>query len=92
MYGVSFSMKTPQVNRMGFPVMWESHISAISCLYYHARLKGDLFQRHPVNIGLFSYADQWSDYYDDVDEPSLMQETYKYYFPDQYNDDDEYYV
>lgn len=36
--------------------------------------------------------DQWSDYYDDVDEPSLMQETYKYYFPDQYNDDDEYYV
>ncbi|XP_073259438.1 polyadenylate-binding protein-interacting protein 1-like [Porites lutea] len=36
--------------------------------------------------------DQWSDYCDDVDEPSRMQETYKYYFPDQYNDDDEYYV
>lgn len=55
-------------------------------------LKGTLFRGVPVNIGLFSYADQWSDYYDDVDEPSLMQETYKYYFPDQYNDDDEYYV
>ena len=63
----------------------------MSTLPRHA-LKGTLFRGVPVNIGLFSYADQWSDYYDDVDEPSLMQETYKYYFPDQYNDDDEYYV
>ena len=63
----------------------------MSTLPRHA-LKGTLFRGVPVNIGFFSYTDQWSDYYDDVDEPSPMQETYKYYFPDQYNDDDEYYV
>ena len=68
--------------------MCESHITV---LLRHA-LTGTLFRGSHINIGLFSYADQWSDYYDDVDEPSLMQETYKYYFPDQYNDDVEYYV
>ena len=55
-------------------------------------LKGTSFRGTLVNIGLLSYADQWSEYCDDVDEPSLLGDAYKYYFPDQYNDDDEYYV
>lgn len=31
--------------------------------------------------------DQWSDYYDDADEEALIHDTYKYYFPDQYNEE-----
>ncbi|XP_068676098.1 polyadenylate-binding protein-interacting protein 1-like isoform X2 [Montipora foliosa] len=31
--------------------------------------------------------DQWSDYYDDADEEASIHDTYKYYFPDQYNEE-----
>ena len=34
----------------------------------------------------FFYIDQWSDYYHDEDETTLIHETYKYYFPDQFNE------
>ena len=42
---------------------------------------------------LFHFIEQWSDYYeDDGEEAALMHDTYKYYFPENYNDEDYGYV
>ncbi|XP_078353308.1 polyadenylate-binding protein-interacting protein 1-like isoform X2 [Oculina patagonica] len=34
--------------------------------------------------------EQWSDYYDDGEELTLLQDTYKYYFPEQFPNDGDY--
>ena len=41
-------------------------------------------------VFFFAALDQWSDYYDDADEEALIHDTYKYYFPDQYNEEYRY--
>jgi len=42
---------------------------------------------------LFDFIEQWSDYYeDDGEEAGLMHDTYKYYFPENYNEEDYGYV
>lgn len=44
-------------------------------------------------ISFFHLIEQWSDYYeDDGEEAALINDTYKYYFPENYNDEDYRYV
>ena len=41
----------------------------------------------------FCFIEQWSEYYeDDGEETTLDHDTYKYYFPEHYNDQDYGYV
>ena len=40
-------------------------------------------------LTFFHLIEQWSDYYeDDGEEASHKHDTYKYYFPENYNDED----
>ena len=46
-----------------------------------------------ITSELFHFIEQWSDYYeDDGEEATHIHDTYKYYFPENYNDEEYGYV